>query len=74
MKLQIKQAETVTGYIVALCDETGVPLPGQISIRVESRPDDIVTATVTFAVGDDVQIVDGDRRMPEAGDAISCRR
>lgn len=61
MKLVIKQTETLSGYVLVLCDDTGKALPGQISVSVESRPNDIVKATVVFAVGGDVSIVNGDR-------------
>lgn len=62
MKLTIKQVETRAGYVLALCDEAGNVLPDQMSLHIDSRPGDIVKATVVFAVGGDVAIVDGDRK------------
>ncbi len=38
MKLVIKQTETRAGYVLALCDEAGNALPGQMSVNVDSRP------------------------------------
>lgn len=64
VKLVIKQTETRAGYILALCDEAGDALPNQMSVNVDSRPGDIVKATVVFAVGDDVAIVNGDHLSP----------
>lgn len=61
MKLVIKQTKTPDGYVLALCDEAGNVLPGQLSVSVDSRPGDIVKAVITFAVGDEVTIVSGDR-------------
>lgn len=61
MKLLLKQ---IGGHgPIALCDEAGVPLPNQMSVVIDSRPDDIVTATVVFAVGDDVRLAETE---PEA--------
>ena len=67
MRLVIKQVETRTGYVLALCDEAGHVLPGQMSVNIDSRPGDIVKATVTFAVGDDVRIATGDRDLQKKG-------
>lgn len=64
MKLLIKQTCTPTGYLVVLCNENGEILPGQLSLNIDSRPNNLVTATVVFAVGDDVTIVNGDQSPP----------
>lgn len=63
MALQIKKVETMDGYTVALCDQNGKPLPGQMSLQIISQPDDIVRAIVEFAIGADVILVNGDREF-----------
>lgn len=59
--LLIKQVETGAGYVVSLCNQEGVPLPGQMSLRIVSEPGDVVKAVVEFAVGEDVVLTNGDR-------------
>lgn len=66
MRLQIKQTDTPSGYLVALCDEDGAPLPGQLSLSIDSRPGEPVKATVVFAVGEDVVLVAGEQRAMAA--------
>lgn len=61
MRLTIKQTETCEGYLLALCDENSVPLPGQLSVSIHSAPNELVTATVVFLIGQDVEICEGDR-------------
>jgi hypothetical protein len=62
MKLLLKQISDHGP--IALCDEAGNPLPNQMSVVINSRPDEIVTATVVFAVGDDVRLAETELTKP----------
>lgn len=50
MKLVLKQ----THLGVWLHTEDGTPLPQQMSVRVDSEPNDVAKVTVVFALGEDV--------------------
>lgn len=60
-KLLLKQTRVPAGLAFCLCAEDGLPLPGQATVTVESCPGDVVKATVVFMVGEEVEIVSGDK-------------
>jgi hypothetical protein len=59
MKLLIKRIRS--NQSVTICDEDGAVLPDQISVGIKSIPDDILTATVVLAIGNDVILACDDR-------------
>lgn len=59
MKLLIKRIGS--NQSVTLCDEDGAVLPDQIPVGIKSIPDDILTATVVLAIGNDVILACDDR-------------
>lgn len=62
MKLKVKTAVTRSGSKnLCLCDERGIPLPDQMSVTIQSLPNDIAKATVVFALGDGVKVVGEDQ-------------
>ncbi len=60
MKLQIKFVDYNGGRVLMLCDESGDPLPDQLSVTVRQEPQDVARVTVEFVIGGDVRLGDAD--------------